>query len=82
MQTIALQYLLEKFYDEVKQEEKKYAKLYKIQQIFRNRSENMTLEDYNKVCVLLNHTDLKKKENMGYNNCNMVSTFNSRLYCG
>lgn len=62
MQTIALQYLLEKFYDEVKQEEKKYAKLYKIQQIFRNRSENMTLEDYNKVCVLLNHTDLTADE--------------------
>ena len=29
MQTIALQYLLEKFYDEVKQEEKKYDKLCK-----------------------------------------------------
>ena len=62
MQTIALQYLLEKFYDEVKQEEKKYDKLCKIQQIFRNRSENMTLEDYNKVCVLLNHTDLMANE--------------------
>jgi hypothetical protein len=62
MQAIALQYLLEKFYDEVKQNEKKYAKLYKIQQIFRNHSENMTLEDYNKVCVLLNHTDLTANE--------------------
>lgn len=62
MQAIALHYLLEKFYDEVKQEKKKYTKFCKIQQIFRNHSKDMTLEDYYKVCILLNHTNLTVDE--------------------